>query len=88
MLKGRFLGMAKNVCDKFCYLILKIPDSDTEMSQVLAQSVIRPRCRTERAPIVFTRVDNETYEFYKHDGKTPLRTQEKEQIENDGNPIE
>lgn len=44
MLKGRFLGIAQNVGDAFCYLILSQPDDDSERAipQVLARSVIRP----------------------------------------------
>lgn len=45
MSKGRFLGIAANVGDAFCYLILTEPD-ETETNarpQVLARSVIRRR---------------------------------------------
>ncbi|KAI2513041.1 hypothetical protein MHU86_1332 [Fragilaria crotonensis] len=42
MLKGRFLGIAPNVGDAFCFLVLTDPESDglTELPQVLARSVI------------------------------------------------
>ena len=44
MLKGRFLGVAQNVGDAFCYLILTVPEPDSmETPQVLSRSVIRPR---------------------------------------------
>ena len=72
MLKGRFLGMATNVCDKFCYLILTIQDDPLTKSQVLARSVVRPRYKAERAPLVFTRAGTQELVFYKADGKTPL----------------
>ena len=72
MLKGRYIGLANNACNKFCYLVLTIPEKDNERSQVLTQSVVRPHYRAERAPIVFTRIDSEVLEFYKNDRKTPL----------------
>ena len=45
MLKGRFLGVAQNVGDAFCFLVLTEPESDdlSATPQVLARSVIRSR---------------------------------------------
>jgi hypothetical protein len=45
MLKGRFLGVAPNVGDAFCFLVLTDPEGDglSELPQVLARSVIRRR---------------------------------------------
>ena len=44
MLKGRFLGIAQNVGDAFCFLILTQPEGDAAPApQVLARSVIRRR---------------------------------------------
>ena len=45
MLRGRFLGIAQNVGDAFCFLILTVPDPESnEVPQVLSRSVIRSRC--------------------------------------------
>ena len=42
MLRGRFLGIANNVGDAFCYVILTEPDEGSEeIPQVLARLVIR-----------------------------------------------
>ncbi len=45
MLKGRFLGIAPNVGDAFCFLVLTDPEGDglDHLPQVLARSVIRRR---------------------------------------------
>ena len=45
MLKGRFLGIAQNVGDAFCFLVLTVPEGDnaSDSPQVLARSVIRRR---------------------------------------------
>ena len=46
MNKGRFLGIAENVGDAFCFLILTEPPGDTDGTtspQVLARSIIRRR---------------------------------------------
>ena len=88
MLKGRFIGMATNVCDKFCYLILTIPDNSGEQSQVLARSVVRPRYRAELAPNVFTRAATQELVFYKHDGKTPLDTPSEVDLSTTNNPLQ
>jgi hypothetical protein len=42
MLKGHFLGVAQNIGDAFCFLILTQPEADDKsLPQVLAQSVER-----------------------------------------------
>ena len=74
MLKGRFLGIAQNVGDAFCFLILTQPESDDDSSpQVLARSVIRRRYPREDSPIVESDSDpSAPLTFYKSDGFTPL----------------
>jgi hypothetical protein len=75
MLKGRFLGVAQNVGDAFCFLILTQPEGDNAPTpQVLARSVIRrryPRGSTDTeshenvsTPLAIT--------FYCNDERTPL----------------
>ena len=88
MLKGRFLGMATNVCDKFCYLILTIQDDPLTKSQVLARSVVWPRYKAERAPLVFTRAGTQELVFYKADGKTPLDTPADIDLSENENPLQ
>lgn len=74
MLKGRFLGIAQNVGDAFCFLILTIPeDGDETSSQVLARSVVRRRFASEEAPVVANlRSAPDSFIIYKSDGVTPL----------------
>ncbi len=74
MLKGRFLGVAQNVGDAFCFLILTQPESDDDSSpQVLARSVIRRCYPREDSPIVESALDpSAPLMFYKSDGTTPL----------------
>ena len=44
MLDGRFLGIAQNIGDAFCFLILTEPEGEDDSApQVLARSVIRKR---------------------------------------------
>ena len=74
MLKGRFLGLATNVCDQYCYL-------------VLTRSIVRPRYRAERAPIVYTRTTDNTLVFFNNDGKTPLDTPSDCILPNIENPL-
>jgi hypothetical protein len=74
MLKGRFSGVAQNIGDAFCFLILTQPGPDDKTSsQVLARLVI---CRQwyprEEAPIVAPTLDRSTLTFYCNDGKTLL----------------
>jgi hypothetical protein len=57
MMKGRFLGIAQNIGDAFCFLILLTqPESDAEQAspQVLARSVVRRRYAKDEAPVVAT----------------------------------
>ena len=71
MLPGRFLGVATNQGDAFCYLVLTVPpDGTDERPQVLARSVVRPRYPREDVPVVDT--TNPTLQFFARDGKTPL----------------
>lgn len=67
---GRFLGVARNAGDAFCYLILTEPTEDGE-AQVLTRSVIRMRYPRETAPVVESN-QGELLRFYKRDGTTPL----------------
>jgi hypothetical protein len=41
MLRGRFLGIAKNVGDAFCFLVLTNPDDTNKPQQVIARTVVR-----------------------------------------------
>jgi transposase InsO family protein len=81
MLRGRFLGIAQNVGDAFCFLILTVPDPDSnEVPQVLSRSVIRSRYYDDRTinstgaeatgPTVTGNTD--TVIFYRSDGRTAL----------------
>jgi hypothetical protein len=85
MLKGRFLGIARNVGDAFCYLILTQPDDDStsETPQVLARSVIRRRFVREEAPLVDSNDTCDSIIFYKSDGITPLEAtnEDSEEVE-------
>ena len=76
MLKGRFLGIAPNIGDAFCFLILSQPDNETEGSpQVLARSVIRRRYpRAEQLLVESADPMSRTpvISFYCNDERTPL----------------
>ncbi|KAI2506167.1 hypothetical protein MHU86_8302 [Fragilaria crotonensis] len=74
MLKGRFLGIAQNIGDAFCFLILTQPEPDDDSQpQVLARSVIRKRYPRELPPIVEHNDSTTTsLTFYKGDERTPL----------------
>lgn len=75
MLKGRFLGIAQNIGDAFCFLILTQPDSDDSTSpQVLARSVIRRRFpREHSAPdLDVEHEEPSSISFYRSDQRTPL----------------
>ena len=75
MLKGRFLGIAQNIGDAFCFLVLTQPEADDDSQpQVLARSVIRRRYPREQPPIVDRHDDSTTTSltFYKGDERTPL----------------
>ena len=74
MLPGRFVGIARNVGDAFCYLILTEPE-DNSQPQVLARSVVRRRYPREDAPIVVDDAKG-TLRFYKSDRKTRLEPHE------------
>ena len=82
MLRGRFLGVAQNVGDAFCFLILTVPDPDSnEAPQVLSRSVIRSRCYETGGTINPTTTEatgptvhgnTDTVIFYRSDGRTVL----------------
>jgi hypothetical protein len=74
MLKGRLLGIAQNVGDAFCFLILMQPESDSDCSpQVLARSVIRRRYTSDEPTVVErTRSPSTSFAIFKSDGVTPL----------------
>lgn len=77
MLKGRFLGVAQNVGDVFCFLILTEPEGDglTDPPQVLARSVIRRRFARSDTVNSDTAVDtspNDSLTFYLNDETTNL----------------
>ena len=74
MLKGRFLGIAQNVGDAFCFLILTQPEDENDSQpQVLARSVIRKRYPREASPVVdSSSTPPAPLLFYRSDGFTPL----------------
>jgi len=82
MSKGRFLGIAKNVGDAFCYLILIEPSAPTETPQVIARSVVRSRTLLDdEVPLCGKRSGKLI--IYKSDGVTPLPDVECEDTLND-----
>ena len=77
MLKGRFLGIAQNIGDAFCFLILTQPESDeTNVSpQVIARSVIRRRFLRDPEHVLVgadQNQDSNSITFYCRDGISPL----------------
>jgi hypothetical protein len=74
MLKGRFLGIAQNVGDAFCFLILMQPECDSDSSPlVLARSVIRRQYTSNATPVVErSRSSPTSFAIYKSDSVTPL----------------
>ena len=70
MLPGRFIRLAHNVGDVFCFLIV-INDDDPDHCQVIACSVVRHRYPQELPLTVDAHVYN-SLRFYKNDGKTVL----------------
>ncbi len=75
MLKGRFLGIAQNIGDAFCFFIFTHPeDVDTTSPQVLARSIIRRRYAMDEAPVVETNnsAPASLLLIYKSDGITLL----------------
>lgn len=85
MMKGSFLGIAQNVGDAFCYLILTQPEDESESDtpQVLARSVIRRRFVREEAPVAERDTHSDSIIFYESDGVTPL-----EVIDEDSEEVE
>lgn len=74
MLPARFIGIAKNAGDAFCYLILTDFEDETKPPRVLTRSVVRQRYPQQQAPIVkqkSTKGDRDLI-FFKSDGKTIL----------------
>jgi hypothetical protein len=73
MMKGRFLGVAQNIGDAFCFLVLTQPEGDDDSApQVLARSVIRKRYPREESPVVDDMSLPTPLTFYRSDGITPL----------------
>ncbi|KAI2489420.1 hypothetical protein MHU86_25171 [Fragilaria crotonensis] len=71
--KGRFLGIAQNIGDAFCFLILTQPDDETETSpQVLARSVIRRRYPRDDTSEIVPASPSTTLSFYCNDERTLL----------------
>ena len=70
MLPGRFLGIACNAGDAFCFLVLTNED-DPSARSVIARSVVRRRYPREQAPVV-EESSRSSLRFYKSDGRTPL----------------
>ena len=70
MLPRRFIGIACNVGDAFCILIVRHDDNPDE-HKVIAQSVVRRQYPQEVPPTLDDREYN-SLKFYKNDGKTIL----------------
>ena len=70
MLPGRFIRIAHNVGDVFCFLIV-INNDNPDHSQVIAHSVIRRRYPRER-PLTMDAHEYNSLRFYKNNGKTVL----------------
>ena len=78
MLPGRFLGIAQNVGDAFCFLVLTEPSTtdigDNRQRTVLARSVIRSRDDTvPNDTVPRTPVQLDTVVFLTNDGNTVLQ---------------
>ena len=71
MLPGRFVGIARNVGDAFCFLILTEPDDSTATRQVIARSVVRRRFPRESPPVV-EETNVNSLRFCKSNGVTVL----------------
>ena len=69
-LPGRFIGIARNVGDAFCFLIV-IHDDDPDKHKVIARSVVQCQYPQEMPPNMDGREYN-SLKFYKNDGKTVL----------------
>ena len=87
MLKGRFLGIAQNIGDAFCFLILTQPDEPTDYPQVLARSVIRKRYPREDPPIVDNNSSTTLLVFYTNDGTTVLKDPSTDLNSDDADPF-
>jgi len=70
MLPGQFLGIAQNVGDAFCYLVLTEPTDASTAPQVIARSVISQHSSAS-VPSPPTEVQ-ESFSLYCRDGKTVL----------------
>ena len=70
MLPGRFIGIARNVGDAFCFLIV-VHDDDPDQCQVIVRSVIR-RCYPWETPPTMDAREYNSLKFYKNDGQTVL----------------
>ena len=70
MLPGRFIGIACNVRDAFCFLIV-MHDNDPDKCKVIARSVVWRRYPWEMPQTMDGREYN-SLKFYKNNGKTVL----------------
>ena len=70
MLPGRFIGIAHNVGDACCFLIV-IHDNDPDHHQVIARSVVW-HCYPQEPPLTIDACEHNSLKFYKNDGKTVL----------------
>ena len=87
MLKGRFLGIAQNIGDTFCFLILTQPDELMDHPQVLARSVIRKRYPREDPPTVDNNSSTTPLVFYTNDGTTVLMDPSTDLNSDDADPF-
>ena len=72
MLPGRFLGIAQNTGDAFCYLVLTHPTKESgNRYPVIGRSVVRKRYPREEPPVV-SESERGVLQFFKSDGQTPL----------------
>jgi hypothetical protein len=73
MLPGRFLGIAQNVGDAFCFLVLTEPNDNTTSRTVLARSVVRARNELMATDqIQQCTVPTTMVNFLTNDGRTQL----------------
>ncbi len=88
MLKGRFLGVAQNVGDAFCFLVLTEPEGteSSELPQVLARSVIRRRFLRlgDADPAGQVSGEGASLSFYLNDESTVLQDPPTDSEECDG----
>jgi hypothetical protein len=71
MLRGWFIGIAKNVGDAFCFHVLTDANDTKKPQQVIARMVVK-RCYPQKNPPVVEKTCSKKLNFYKSDGITPL----------------